>query len=102
MVKVLSATGVSIPVFVDQVFCGSLAQSAEPLRTVGGHPNEISSGDRVPVIIQAVNTATGQHQEAMLHHVHFDHRKRRARLVGHGIYREIKTRAGWNQSTHSE
>src|ERR1700681_3318099 len=102
MVKLLSTNGISIPVFVDEVFCGSLAQGAEPLRTVRAHPNEISSGDRVPAIIQTVNTAAGQHQEPMLHHVHFDHGKRRARLVGHDIYRESKTRAGWNQSTHSE
>src|SRR6266550_4198088 len=102
MVKLLSSTGISIPVFVDQVFCRRLPQGAEPLWTVRAHPNEISSGDWVPTIIQAVNTAAGQHQEPMLHHMHFDHGKRRARLEGHGIYREIKTQAGWNQGTHGE
>src|SRR5258705_6320098 len=102
MVKLLSTAGISIPVFVDEVFCGRLTQSAEPLRTVWSHPNEISSGDGVPAIIQAINTAAGQHQEPMLHHVHFNHAKRRARMVGHDIYSEIKTHSGWTQSLHSE
>ena len=55
-----------VPIFIDEIFRGLLTQRAEPLRTIGSHPNEISSGDGIPAIIQPVNAAAGQLQTGTL------------------------------------
>src|SRR5205823_5035929 len=59
----------SIPVLIYQVFCRCWAERAEPLRAPRRHIDEIACGYRVPVVSQAVDASSCQHQQAMLHHV---------------------------------
>ena len=37
---------VAIPILVDEILRGHLAERAEPLRAVGSHPDEVAGGDR--------------------------------------------------------
>src|SRR5437773_9883563 len=81
-----------VPVLVDEVLCRSLSQRAEPLRTIGGHPDEIAGRHWIPTFIQAIDSATLKHKESMLHDVDFHHRQRRTGLIRHDIYRKIEGR----------
>ncbi len=62
----------AVPVFINEVFCGALADGSEPLGAVGAHPDEIACGDWVPVVAEAVDAAAFEHEEAVLHDVDFD------------------------------
>ena len=81
----------AVPIFVNKIFRGHLAERSEPLRAPRPHPDKISGGDRIPRIAQPVNPAAFEHDQPMFHHVHFDHAERRSRLVHHGVYGEVET-----------
>src|SRR5215471_14226424 len=55
------------PVLVDEILRRLLAQGAEPLRTVGSHPDEITSRDRIPRIAEAIDAAAFEHQQPVFH-----------------------------------
>ncbi len=80
----------TIRVFVNEIFRGDFADRSEPLRAPRRHINKIAGGDRIPGVAQAVNAAAFEHQEAMLHNVHFNHAERGSRLVDHGVHGEVE------------
>src|SRR5580658_8848064 len=63
----------SAPVFVDEVLGWALAERTKPLRTVRGHPDEVTGFNRIPRVAKPVDAATFKHQQAMLHHVNLHH-----------------------------
>ena len=81
-----------VPIFVDEIFCRSLAQGAEPLGAKRRRPDKVALCDRVPMITQAIDAAAGKHQETVLHYVSFDERQRRSRLISHGVHCQVE---GW-------
>ena len=89
-----------VPILIYQIFRGLLAERAEPLRTPRPHPNEVAGRDRIPRIAEPVNPAAFEHQQPVLHHVHFDHAQRRSRLVHHRVDREIEAHRVRKQALH--
>jgi hypothetical protein len=81
---------VAVPVFVDEVFCGLLADGSEPLWAEGGHPDDVACGDGIPLVAEAVDAAAFEHKEAVLHDVDFDHAECGSGLVGHGVDGEVE------------
>src|SRR6202030_2248881 len=92
--------GMTVPIFVDEILCRHLADRCEPLRAPRSHPNEVSCGHRIPRIAEPVNSATFEHEEPVLHYMHFDHAQRGTWLVDHRIYREVKAHLVGNQTLH--
>src|SRR5215472_725322 len=90
----------AVPVLVDEVFRGRLPDGSEPLGAPRTHPDEITGGNRIPRVAQTVNAASFEHQQAVLHHVHFDYAQRGARLVYHGVHREIEVHRVWKQAPY--
>src|ERR1700732_786700 len=90
----------AVPIFVDEIFCGHLADRSKPLRTPWSHPDEVSRGHRIPRIAESVNSATFEHDEPVLHYMHFHHAQRGAWLVDHRIYREVKAHLVGKQTFH--
>src|SRR5271165_3804269 len=84
--------GMAMKIFVDEILCRDFAESSEPLRTPRSHPDEVASGDGIPGVAEAIDSAALEHDEAVLHHVHLDHAERRSRLVDHGVHREVVAR----------
>ena len=66
----------------------------------GRHPDKIAGGDRVPRIAEAINAAAFEHQQAVLHDVHFDHAERGSRLIHHGVHCEIEMHRVGKQAFH--
>ena len=82
-----------IPIFVDEVLGRLLPKSAEPLGTVRRHPDEVTRHHVVPAIAQPINAFAFEHEQPMLHDVHFDHGQLRAWCEGHGVHGEIEVEA---------
>src|SRR5512140_621128 len=80
-----------VPILVDEIFCRYLTDRSEPLWAPWSHPDKVACSDWIPRVIESIDATTFQHQETMLHHMHFDHAQRRARLVLHRIDRKIET-----------
>ena len=80
----------TIPVFVDEVLRGRFADGSEPLRAKGRHPDEISGHGWVPVIAQAVDSASFEHHESVFHDVGFNETERCAGCEGHEVDGEIE------------
>src|ERR1017187_6741800 len=91
-----------VPVFVNEVFRRHFAEGAKPLHTIGAHPDEIARDHWIPEIAEPINPAPFQHDEAVLHHMHFDHAERSPGLVDHRVYREIKRHFVRKQALHLE
>ena len=72
-----------VPIFIKQILRRCLAQRAEPLRAVRAHPDEIARRDRIPAVVEPVDAAAFEHQQAVLHDVNFHHRKSGAGSEGH-------------------
>ena len=81
-----------VPILVNQVFRGKFSNSSKPLRAPRPHPDEIARSHRIPGIAQPVDAAAFEHDQPVLHHMHFHHAERRARLVHHGVHCKIKLR----------
>src|SRR5260370_34708684 len=82
-----ASQGMPVPIFVYEIFCRHLADGSEPLRTPRTHPDKVSGCDWIPRIAEPVNSATFEHDEPVLHHVHFDHAQGGPQLVEHCVYR---------------
>jgi hypothetical protein len=80
----------AIPILVNDVLGGCFADSAEPLRAIGRHPNEIAGRDRMPAISQPVNAASAEHEQTVFHDVYLNHGERGAGLKGHQVESEIE------------
>src|SRR5437762_7906029 len=80
-----------VPVFINKILGRNFSEGSEPLGTPRPHPDEIASRDGIPGIAEPVNAASFEHDQSMLHYMHFHHAERGARLVHHGIYGKIKT-----------
>src|ERR1700688_3082798 len=91
---------VTVPVFINKIFCGRLAERAEPLRAPRRHQDEVSAGPRVPQSAEPINAAAFEHDEAMLHHVHLDHAERGPGLIDHRVYRKVETHFLWKEALH--
>src|SRR4051812_47513289 len=92
----------TIPVLVDQIPGGLLADSAKPLRAVRRHPDEVARGDWIPAVAKPIDAATIEHEQAVLHYVTLNRRQASARLVGHRVHPEIKRHVVWNQAADLE
>src|ERR1700741_3202141 len=90
----------AVPIFINEILCGYLADRCEPLRTPRSHPDEISRSHRIPRIAEPVNSPTFEHDESVLHYMHFDHAQRSAWLVDHRIHREVKAHLIGKQTFH--
>src|SRR5271166_1588948 len=91
---------VAMKIFVDKIFRGNFAERSKPLRTPWSHPDKISHRNRIPAIAEPVNSAAFEHDEPVLHHVHFDHAQGCTRLVHHRVYGEIKAHLVGQQTFH--
>src|SRR6266702_2695002 len=80
----------AVPIFVDEVLRGLLADCSEPLWAKWRHPDEIACGDRVPAVAETVDASAFEHQQAVLHDVNFDHAECGSGLVGHGVDGEVE------------
>ncbi len=89
-----------VPILVDEIFGGYLADRSEPLWAPRRHPDEIPGRDRIPGITEPVDTASLQHDESVLHDMHFHRAERGAGLVHHGVHRKIETRSVRKQAFH--
>src|SRR5260370_7415614 len=78
-----------VPVFVDEIFCGHFSNRSKPLRAPRPHPDKITSSDRIPPIAQPIDAPAFEHHQPVFHYVHFHHAQRGARLIYHGVHREI-------------
>src|ERR1700676_3058055 len=90
----------AVPVFVDKIFCGRLAERSKPLRAPRGHPEKISGGHWIQRITEAINAAAFEHDKSMLHHMHFDHAERSPGLIDHRIYGEVKAHLVGKKALH--
>src|ERR1700687_2677222 len=79
-----------VPVLVDEIFGRDFSDRSKPLWAPRGHPDEIAGRDRIPRISEPVDTSTFEHDEAVFHHVYFNHTERGTGPVDHGIDREIE------------
>jgi hypothetical protein len=79
-----------VPIFVDEIFCRDFSDCPKPLRTPRAHPDEISGGDGIPRVAEAIDAAAFEHQQAMLHDVHFDLTQCCAGIIDHGVYSKIE------------
>src|SRR6516164_3725822 len=79
-----------VPVFIDEIFCWDLSNGSEPLRAVRRHPDKVSRGHWIPFVVEPVDAASLEHEQAVLHEVHLDHTQTSTRLVAHRVYCEIE------------
>jgi len=82
----------TVRILVDEIFRGNFAEGAEPLRAPGTHPDKIAGSDGIPGVTEAVNAGAFEHDQAVLHDVHFDLAEGGAGPVDHGVDGEIEGR----------
>src|ERR1700722_6106678 len=82
----------AVPVLIDDVARGILANCSKPLRTIGSHPDEIACLHWIPTVAQSVDAAAFQHEQTVLHHMYFAHAQGRSGPIGHGVYGEVEIR----------
>src|SRR5215469_2839169 len=80
----------TVPVFIDEVFCRDPSNGSEPLRAVRCHPDKVSRGHSIPFVVKSVDAASIEHEQAVLHDVHLDHTQTSTWLVAHRVYCEIE------------
>src|SRR5260370_42458837 len=79
-----------VPILVDKILGRNFSDRSEPLWAPRSHPNEIPGRDRIPRISEPVDASAFEHDESVLHDMHFDHAERGAGLVNHGIDAKIE------------
>ena len=82
----------TVPVFINEIFCGLLTDGTEPLRAPRAHPDEIAGGGGIPRVAEPIDAAAFEHEQAMLHDVHFHYAERGAGLIGHRVDSEVERR----------
>ena len=80
----------AVPVFVNEILCRDFSDGAKPLWAPRRHPDKIAGGHGIPRIAETIDAAAFEHQEAVLHDVHFDHAECGSRLVDHRVHGEIE------------
>ena len=85
---------VAVHVLVVEVAGRPFAHRHEPLRAVGRHPDDVTLTHRIPVVAQAIDPLALEHEQAVLHHVHLDHRQGRPGLVGEDVDGKVEARIG--------
>src|ERR1700758_3283196 len=90
----------AVPIFINEILCGYLAYRCKPHRTPRSHPKYTSRGHQIRRTAEPVNSPTFEHDEPMLHYMHFDHAQRSAWLVDHRIHREVKAHLIGKQTFH--
>ena len=81
-----------VDIFAVKVASGARAFGNKPLGAIRGHPDHISLGHGMPVVVKAVDTATLEDEETVFHNMDFHEGKGGTRLIGEDVHCHVKTR----------
>jgi hypothetical protein len=92
----------SVDVFAVKITGGARAFGDEPLGAVGCHPDYVSLGYGMPIIVQSVDAASFKDKETVFHDVDLNEGKCGAGIEGEDVDGEVVSELGfWNQATEA-
>jgi hypothetical protein len=88
-----------VDIFAVKVASGARAFGNKPLGAIRGHPDHISLGHGMPVVVKAVDTATLEDEETVFHNMDFHEGKGGSRIESEDVNGKIMAEISFRNQT---